>query len=165
MLKQTIQQRITQQGKVIPLDKFEWDDLTRELYVPVMDYILDMPDFHNVKLAGVDSSVIKLGNNCNIITGEDCELICGRNSIIATKSYCTITTSDNSEIGEPIKLFVNVFSYCLGRLRTGIECMVVAGNNCTIYVRDYCGYKTGSAPKIMDDDKNANKCPIISHLT
>lgn len=144
MLKQTIQQRITQQGKVIPLDKFEWDDLTRELYVPVMDYILDMPDFHNIKLAGVDSSVIKLGNNCNIITGEDCEVICGRNSIIATKSYCTITTSDNSEI------------------RTGIECMVVAGNNCTIYVRDYCGYKTGSAPKIIDDDKNTNKWTLIN---
>ena len=64
MTKKEVQQRVLQNGKPLPLDKFEWDEKTKTFSSDENHLVLDFGDINNC--------TFNTGSDCTFKTGEHC---------------------------------------------------------------------------------------------
>ncbi len=82
MTKKEVQQRVLQNGKPLPLDKFEWDEKTDTFSSNEDDLVLNFK--------GVDNLIINCRNYCAINCGYYCTINCESSCTINCGHYCTI---------------------------------------------------------------------------
>ena len=99
MTKKEVQQRVLQNGKPLPLDKFERDEKTKTFSSNENDLVLDF--------AGIGVCTFKTGWNCTFKTEWNCTF--------KTRDGCTFDTGGNCTF--------DTGSDCT--FKTGSECVVV----------------------------------------
>ena len=110
MIKQEVQQRILQNGKLLDLDKFSWDEKTKTFFTIEDNLVLDFK--------GVDSVKFITGSYCNFNTSSDCNFITGNYCIFKTGSDCIFKTGSNCSFD------------------TGYNCNFNTGSDCVVVRRD-----------------------------
>ena len=92
MNKKQVQQRVLQNGKPLPLDKFEWDEKTNTFSSNEDNLVLDFQ--------GIDYCTFKTGFNCTFDTGSDCTFDTGCDCTFDTEEECVIVRRDIYEVIE-----------------------------------------------------------------
>ena len=108
MTKKEVQQRVLQNGKPLPLDKFKWDEKTKTFSSNEDGLVLDFK--------GVDNLTINCRNYCAI----NCESFC----TIDCMSFCTINCGFSCTINCGSSCTINCRHYCTINPK-GDECVVV----------------------------------------
>ena len=118
MNKKQVQQRVLQNGKLLPLDKFEWDEKTNTFSSNEDNLVLDFQ--------GIDYCTFKTGFNCTFDTGSDCTFDTGSDCTFDTGFNCTFDTGSDCTFD------------------TGCDCIFKTGSDCTFKTEFNCTFKTGS---------------------
>ena len=87
MTKQEVQKRVLQNGEMLPLDKFEWDEKTNTFSSNEDSLVLDFKD--------IDGCTFKTGSNCTFDTSSDCTFDTGSNCTFDTEYNCTFKTGSD----------------------------------------------------------------------
>ena len=92
MTKKEVQQRVLQNGKPLPLDKFEWDEKTKTFSSNEDGLVLDFAGISNCTFVTGWNCTFKTGGNCTFDTGDGCTFDTGGNCTFDTGSDCTFKT-------------------------------------------------------------------------
>lgn len=115
MTKKEVQQRVLQDGKPLPLDKFEWDEKTKTFSSNENDLVLDF--------AGIGICTFDTGWYCTFKTGWNCTFKTGGNCTFKTRDGCTFKTGDGCTFDTGNGCTFDTGDSCT--FKTGSECVVV----------------------------------------
>jgi hypothetical protein len=102
MTKQDIQKRVLQNGEILDLSKFTWDEENRIFSTVENDLVLDFNGIDNVIFKTGSRCTFKTGSRCTFKTGGRCTFKTGYNCTFDTGDWCTVITGGNG-ILHPIK--------------------------------------------------------------
>ena len=126
MTKQEVQKRVLQNGEMLPLDKFEWDEKTNTFSSNEDSLVLDFKDI----------------DDCTFKTGSDCIFDTWSNCTFDTGSYCTFDTWSNCTF--------DTGSYCTFNVE--FNCTFKTEDNCTFDTGSDCTFKTGDRCVVVRRD-------------
>lgn len=126
MNKKQIQQRVSQDGQPLSLDKFEWDEKTNTFSSDESNLVLDFN--------GINNCTFKTGSYCTFKTGFDCTFKTGFNCTFKTGFNCTFDTGSDCTFKTDSYCTFNTGSYCT--FNTGSNCTFNTGSDCVIVRRD-----------------------------
>jgi len=72
LTKEQVQQRVSKNGKPLPLDKFTWDEKTRTFSSGVDGLVIDFRRMDNCTFVTVSHCVFTTGSCCTFTTGSNC---------------------------------------------------------------------------------------------
>ena len=125
MTKKEVQQRVLQDGKPLPLDKFEWDEKTYTFSSIEDNLVIDFRT--------IDDCTFHTGYNCTFHTGSACTFNTGSHCTFDTGYGCTFKTGSNC-----------TFKTGFGcTFKTGYDCTFDTGFDCTFDTEYGCTFKTG----------------------
>jgi hypothetical protein len=133
MNKKQVQQRVLQNGKLLPLDKFEWDEKSNTFSSNEDDLVLDFQGINNCTFKTGSDCTFKTGSDCTFKTGFDCTFKTGFDCTFKTGSYCTFDTGS----------YCTFDTGCGCIFKTGSSCTFDTGFNCTFDTGSYCTFDTG----------------------
>ena len=134
MDKLQIQQRVSQNGKPLGLDKFEWDEKARVFSTTEANLVLDF--------AGEYGCTFKTGYGCTFKTGSGCTFTTGSGCTFTTWYGCTFTTGSGC-----------TFTTWYGcTFTTGSGCTFKTGSDCTFKTEYGCTFTTGSRCVIINNN-------------
>jgi hypothetical protein len=139
MTKKEVQQRVLQNGKPLPLDKFEWDEKTKTFSSNENDLVLDFAGIGNCTFNTGDGCTFKTGSICTFKTGSICTFKTGSICTFDTGWYCTFKTGGNCTFD------------------TGDGCTFDTGWNCTFNTGWYCTFDTGGNCTL----KTGSECVVV----
>jgi hypothetical protein len=93
MTKEDVQKRVLWNGKVLPLNKFEWDRFDKIFKSKIKGLIIDFSGIDGVTFKTGSNCILKTGDYCNIHAGWDCMFHTGSNCNFKTGNYCNFNTS------------------------------------------------------------------------
>lgn len=101
MTKKEVQQRVSKNGKPLPLSDFEWDEKTNTFSSEENYLVLDFN--------GVNGCTFDTGSNCTFDTGSACTFKTGDDCTFDTGKQCVVIRRDVYEVieleeGKKIKL-------------------------------------------------------------
>jgi hypothetical protein len=82
--KEEVQERVSQNGKQLSLDKFTWDSKTKTFSSIEDDLVIDFTD--------INACTFNTGYKCTFNTGSACTFNTGYKCIFNTESNCTFNT-------------------------------------------------------------------------
>ena len=108
MTKKEVQQRVLQNGKPLPLDKFEWDEKTKTFSSNEDGLVLDFAGISNCTfntLGGCTFNTLggctfDTGWSCTFVTGDRCTFVTGWGCTFKTGEKCVVVRRDVYEVIE-----------------------------------------------------------------
>lgn len=116
---------ITQEGKPLDPNKYNWDERTRVFSTTQSNLILDF--------SGYSEITFKVGNFCNFKSGSYCRFIAG--------THCNFTTSFGCKFETGYRCNFNTKGSCI--FYSASECNFITGSNCVFDATSNCSFKTG----------------------
>ena len=118
MTKKEVQQRVLQNGKPLPLDKFEWDEKTKTFSSNEDGLVLDFAGISNCTFNTLGGCTFNTLGGCTFKTGDGCTFNTLGGCTFDTGWSCTFVTGDRCT-------FV-----------TGWGCTFKTGEKCVVVRRD-----------------------------
>ena len=120
MTKKEVQQRVSQFGSPLSLDKFEWDENTNTFSTEENNLVLDFSEINNCTFKTGSSCTFNTYSYCTFKTGSGCTFNTGSYCTFKTNSYCTFKTGSGCTFN------------------TGSDCTFNTGSNCTFDTVENC---------------------------
>src|SRR5574344_1136756 len=108
MNKEEIQQRILQNSKPLPLEKFEWDEETKTITAIENCLVLDFCGVSRITFNVGDSCIIRAGSNNVFNTGNSCMFKAVWDNIFNTKADCTFYADTHNEFNTSHQCVFNI---------------------------------------------------------
>jgi len=155
LTKEQVQQRVLQNGKPLPLDKFTWDEKTRTFSSDVYGLVIDFSGINNCRFETEYDCTFKTGSHCTFNTGSHCTFDTVHSCMFKTEndctfntgSYCTFDTESNCIFNTEYNCAFNTKSYCT--FKTGWDCTFNTRYDCTFTTGSRCTFNTGNSCKFI----------------
>jgi len=121
---------ITQNGKELIEEKYNWDENTKTLSTNEDNLVLDFSEYDEVIFNTGDYCTFKTGNYCTFKTGNYCTFDIGDYCTFKTGNYCTFDTGNNCTF--------KTGNYCT--FDTGFDCTFETGSDCTFDTSYNCTF-------------------------
>jgi hypothetical protein len=125
---------ITQNGKKLSEDLYNWDESTKTFSSNEDGLVLDFNEYDVTFITGSDCT-FNTSSYCTFDTGSDCTFNTGSDCTFNTGSDCTFNTG----------------SYCT--FDTGSDCTFNTSSDCTFNTSSDCTFDTGSSSVIIRRDE------------
>ena len=148
MNKKEVQKRILQNGNLLALSKFSWDEKTKTFSSAESDLVIDFLKISDCTFATGSRCTFKTGGGCMFTTGSCCTFTTGSyctfktgsGCMFTTGSCCTFTTWDDCTFPTGSHCTFKIGSGCM--FTTGDDCSFATGSHCTFKTGSYCTFKT-----------------------
>ena len=142
MDKQEVSQRVLQNGKPLPLDKFEWDEKTKTFSTNEIGLVIEFINISDCTFKTGGCCTFKTGGCCTFDTGSDCTFKTGGYCTFKTGGYCTFDTGGYCTFTTDWDCTFKTGSGCT--FKTGSYCTFTTDWDCTFTTGGYCTFTTGS---------------------
>ena len=126
MNKREVQQRVSKNGKPLPMKDFTWIAKTR-VFSSNKDYLV-------LDFSGVANCTFTTGSDCIFNTGHSCTFKTGSYCIFNAGSYCIFNTGHSCTFKTGSYCTFNTGSYCI--FNAGSSCTFQTGEQCVVVRRD-----------------------------
>jgi hypothetical protein len=142
MTKKEVQNKVSKNGKKLPLNKFNWDEKTKTFSSIEDGLVLDFKSINGITFKTGDNCTFKTGDNCTFKTGSSCTFDTGSRCTFNTGSRCTFNTIFSCTFDTGFSCTFDTGSRCT--FDTGSRCTFNTDSDCTFNTGSDCTFKTGS---------------------
>ena len=142
---------VTQNGKKLSEDLYNWDEETRTFSTNEEDLVLDFNEYDDVTFDTGPHCTFKTGSNCVFNTISCCTFKTGPGCTFKTGSHCTFKTGPGCTFDTGSSCIFDTGPGCT--FDTGSSCIFDTGPGCTFDTGSRCTFDTGSSSVIIRRDE------------
>jgi hypothetical protein len=98
MKREEVQKRVLQNGEMLSLDKFNWDEKSKVYITTEKNLVLDFTDLNGITFKTGSDCTFKTGSDCTFKTGSYCTFKTGYDCTFDTGSDCVVVRRDIFEV-------------------------------------------------------------------
>lgn len=164
MNKRAVQKRVLQNGEVLDLDLFSWDDKTNTFSSNEDYLVIEFNDYYNATVKTGSNATVTTGYDSTVTTGYYSTVTTGYNSTVKTRGYSTVKTGYYSTVKTGFNSTVTTgFN---STVKTGYESTVKTGDNSTVTAYDTCYINTEDTEGcilVLRDEDNTKVCNLSEY--
>jgi len=150
MTKLDVQKRVLQDGKPLPLSKFNWDEKSKIFSTKECNLIIDFTSINKVTFNTGDCCIFRTGDNCDFNTTYYCMFDTGNRCNFKTYSNCRFDTGDNCSFNTKENCTFNTGNNCI--FITDSNCIFNTNNDCNFMTNENCIFKTSENCRFKTDE-------------